>query len=246
MSSASPRVGLTIMGDSDFVDPGIVDKNSTQLDLITSVEQALSGVRPNPAFDGQHIYETDTKNFRRYDLASASWYLLGSGPSGGAAQGLVGTFSNATAGVVSGSGSGPPNWQVATMLDYSFSVVAGRAYKIVEQGWLSITGTPANVTESTSIMEAYTLFQVGSNPALNSLNGLHYSQYWYNANKWGSRVPFYRPMNYSASATGTLFLRSCVRTDASFWSTTTRIGRPADTIGSYAWAFDLGPSGSSY
>lgn len=245
MSTLSPRVGLTIMSDSDFIDPSVVDGNSTRLDAITSVTQASSTSRPSSPFDGQHIYETDTQNFRRYDKASGKWYLLGSGPNGSAAQGLIGTFSNTNAATLSGT-SGGQNFQAVSMLDYSFSVIAGHNYKIIEQGWFSVTGSPAQVIQSSDLVELYTLWQLGSNPGLGSTVALHYSQYWYNKNEWGTRVPFFRTMQYGAGITGTLFLRSCVRTDTSFWTTTTRIGRPADTIGSYAWAYDEGAKGATY
>lgn len=246
MSSLSPRVGLTIMSDSDFVNPSIVDGNSTKLDTLTSVQQALSTSRPGAPFDGQHIYETDTQDFRRYDATSHAWYLLGSGPNGDAAQGLIGSFSAGGAAAVISGTAGGYNPQAVTMLDYSFPVKAGRGYKIIEQGWFSVTGAPAQVIESTNNIETYTIFQMGSYPPVTNTAGLYYSQNWYNKNKWGTRVPFYRAMKYVGNVTGTIFLRSIVRTDASFWTTTTRIGRPADSLGSYAWAYDMGPNGVSY
>lgn len=241
MSSASPRVGLTIMGDSDFVDPGIVDKNSTQLDLITSVEQALSGVRPNPAFDGQHIYETDTKNFRRYDLASASWYLLGSGPTGSAAQGLINTFSNTSGATFAGTGIG--NSQVVSLLDYNFTVEANRNYKIIEQGWFGASGSYNSTSVINYWAELYSTYNLGSQQPLSSTTALHYIKNYYMHLKMGARTPYYKAMQYTSGAAGNLFIRSCFR---GFAVSGQNFGRAANAVGSYAWVFDMGPSGSSY
>ena len=242
MSSSSPRTGLTILGDSDFVDPSIIDNNASKLDLITSVEQCTSSTRPSSPFDGQHIYETDTQNFRRYDLASTSWYLLGSGPNGSAAQGLIGTFSNTGAATFAGSGVGTSGTQTISLLDYSFTVKANRMYKIIEQGWFTLGGTYNN-TLSNMWAELYSLYNLGSNPALTTTASLHYIKKYYSSLKFGARAPYYKVMEYASTGNGTLFVRSAFR---GFAFTSQTFGKPSDAVGAYAWAYDMGPSGSSY
>lgn len=242
MSTLSPRTGLTVLADSDFVNSALIDSNASRLDLITSVQQCTSSTRPSAPFEGQHIFETDTKNFRRYDATSAAWYLLGSGPSGSAAQGLVNSFSNTSAATFAGSGIGSSGTQVVSLLDYNFPVLANRMYKIIEQGWFSLTGTYSN-TVSNNWAEFYSAYNMGSQPALSSTSSLHYIKKYYSSLKFGAKVPYYKNMEYVSSGAGTLYVRSLFR---GFCFSSQNFGKPADSVGSYAWVYDMGPSGSSY
>lgn len=242
MSTASPRVGLTVMADSDFVNPGVIDGNATKLDQITSVTQCTSTTRPAAPFEGQHIYETDTQNFRRYDATSKLWYLLGSGPNGNGAQGLIAGFQNTAGSVLNGTGIGTAGTQEISLLDYNFAVKANRVYKIIEQGWIMVGGGYTS-TLANYWVELYSLSNLGVQPPLSSVNALHYIKKYYSSLKFTARVPFYKSMIYSSGAAGTLYMRSVLRS-AVFGGQ--GIGTVADSVGTYAWIYDMGPSGSSY
>lgn len=246
MSSLSPRTGLTLMADSDFVSGSVVTGNAGKLDNITSILQCTSATRPSSPIDGQFIYETDTQNRRRYDATSGKWYLQG-GSGTNCPKGLIGSFSNTSAALTGPGGGISPGVNFfgapISLLDYSFPVKAFYQYRVIEQGFYMEAGTfNTNINNVINDdMELYTLFGVNSNPGLvTSGTGFSYLRSVYQSQENGSRRSYFKNMAFGVNFTGTLYMRSLFR------SSVANAGRPADSIGSYAWAYELGPIGSSY
>lgn len=249
MSSLSPRVGLTVMSDSDFVNPGVVANNSAQLDTITSITQCTSSTRPAAPFDGRWIYETDTQNLRRWSKADGKWYLRG-GSGVANAAGLVASFSDGNAHTLAGV-SGPQNIQTISLHDYNATLQNGHTFKIIEQGHFSLTGTYQQNHGDFIYPEFFTTVGVGSNPGLGDANSLHYFEQPYQQNANPQRRLYYKVFSYTLpgtvgiGSTSNVFFRSLMRTDVSLYPSTDNLGRPSSSHLARAWIYDMGITGAN-
>lgn len=250
MSSLSSRVSLTLMADADFVSAPVIDGDVTILDNVTSITQCTSSNRPGAPFEGQCIYETDTKIFRRWSSTTPGWYLIAVGTGSGGGLGLINNFSDTSSHLVAGNGTPNPNYVFTSLLDYNFPVRPSWRYRIVEQGWFWETGTyNASNTEHAPI-ELYSLYNIGSNPSLSSTGtALHYSRIDYQNLDLGTRRNYFKKAFFDtpSSVPGNMYVRSCLRFNNAVGVTGSQsFGRSADAIGSYAWVYSLGPSTVGY
>jgi hypothetical protein len=250
VSSLSPRVGLVVMSDSDFVDPNVVAKDSVKLDAMTSLTQCTSTTRPATPFDGQWIYETDMQNVRRWSQADGKWYLKG-GSGVASATGLVQQFSDATAHTLVGVAGGT-NIQTISLHDYNLMLQKGHTYKIIEHGWFSLTGTYQQVSGNFIHPEFFTTYNIGSNPGTSDANSLHYFHEPYQKNVNPNKRPYYKTFNLTVPGsvgigqTSNVFLRSLMRQDVSFMLSTQNLGRPASaSFPARAYVYDLGILGAN-
>lgn len=250
MSSLSPRVGLTVMADTDFVSSSSVDNSVTILDTATSITQCTSATRPSTPFEGQLIYETDTKMFRRWSATKVGWFLYGVGTGNGGGLGLINSFSDTSSHLLAGGGGSNPNYVFTSLLDYNFAVRPNWRYRIVEQGWFWATGTYNGSNTALIDVELYSLYNIGSNPALGSTGtALHYARHDYQMLQLGGRRSYFKKVFFDtpSSVSGNMYVRSCLRyNNAIFVAANQSIGRSADSIGSYAWVYSLGPSTAGY
>jgi hypothetical protein len=146
MSYLSPRVKATMMSDADFLDPAPVVSDANLLDTIVSVKQCTSITRPSSPFEGQWIYETDTQCLRRWDSNSSNWYLrAGSINSTSASVGLILTATNAAAATIPNGVSSQAN---VALISWNTPVKKGKSYKVVEDGWISLTGSAGLWTDT--------------------------------------------------------------------------------------------------
>lgn len=250
MSTASPRVGLTLMQDADFVDPFVVSGNSTKLDTMTSITQCTSTTRPATPFDGMWIYETDMQNVRRWSAADGKWYLRG-GSGVANAAGLVGQFSDTSAHLLAGV-SGPQNIQTISLHDYNMTLQNGHTYRITEQGWFNLSGSYQQVHGDFVTPEFFTVVGIGSNPALSDTGSLHYFYQPYQQNFNPAQKPYYKSFKYTVpgsvgiGSTSNVFFRSLMRVDVSFYPPTNNMGRQANaSFPAKAFIYDLGITGAN-
>lgn len=245
MSSLSPRVGMTLMQDTDFVDPSIVAGNSQRMDTITSVTQSTSTSRPSTPFNGQWIYETDTQNVRRWSQSDGKWYLRG-GSGVANAAGLTAQFSDGGSHLLAGT-SGGVNFQTISLHDYNATLRNGHTYKIVEHGWFNLSGSPYQQNHGDDIFpEFFTIWGNGSNPALVDTSSLHYFRESYQQNVLQNQRPYYKTFHFTMGGsvgignTAQIYFRSCMRVDTSFYPTGCFLGRPSTTLTAKAYIYDLG------
>lgn len=145
MSHLSSRIKATMMEDGDFLSPTPLNTNSALLDPIVSVKQCTSTTRPLTPFEGQWIYETDTQVLRRWDSTTSKWYLrAGSASSNTASVGLILSTTSASAATLSNGAAAPAS---VAMITWSTPVSKNKTYKIVEDAWISLTGTGYNDTK---------------------------------------------------------------------------------------------------
>jgi len=249
MVSLSSRVKISLMEDTDFVDPSVVDGDVTILDSATSITQCTSSNRPSTPFEGQTIYETDTKIWRRWSASNSAWYLIGVGSGGGGGLSLINSFSDTSSRLTAGGGASNPNYVFTSLLDYNFPVKANWRYRIVEQGWYWKTGVYNGSFANHDIIELYSLYNIGSNPSLGSSGtALNYLRNDYQNLDLGTRRNYFKKIFFDtpSSVPGNMFVRSCLRFNGALVSSDQFYGRSADAIGSYAWVYSLGPSTVGY
>lgn len=250
MSTASPRVGLTLMQDTDFVDPFVVSQNSSKLDNITSVFPCTSSTRPATPYDGQWIYETDKQNLRRWSAADGKWYLRG-GSGVASAAGLIAQFSDGNAHQLAGTAGGA-NVQMISLHDYNATLQNGHTYKIVEQGWFNLSGSSYQQNHGNYVRpEFFSIYGLGSNPALSDANSLHYFFEPYQQNVNPNRRPYYKVFKFTVpgtvgiGSTTNVYFRSVMRTDTSLYPSTVSLGRPATTLLARSFIYDEGILGAN-
>lgn len=247
MSSLSPRVGLTVMQDTDFVNASPVTSNSVRLDAITSISQCTSTTRPAAPFDGQWIYETDKQNVRRWSQADGKWYLRG-GSGIASAAGLVAQFSDGNAHQIVGGGSGI---QIISLHDYNATLQNGHTYKMIEQSWFNLSGAYQQNHGDILFVDFFSVYGIGSNPALSDANSLHYFQEPYQQNINPNRRPYYKVFTLTVpgtSGTSNVFFRSLMRfnfTTGLGFPNTMSLGRPASSFAAKAYIYDLGITGAN-
>lgn len=242
MSSLSPRAGLVLMADGDFVDAGVVTTNAAKLDTITSITQCLSSSRPATPFDGQWIYETDTKNIRRWNSASNVWYLLG-GNGSNSSSGYFGTASNTSAATLT-IPSGSSGHSQISLHDYNFSLTNNKIYKIIEQGWIWLTGSFNNTGYKYNV-GLWTNLGIGSNPGLGSSSAVHVRYTFISDPQFQQRIPYYKlfyVQTPGGSGSTTHYFRSVMDVNlADFPPASRTLGRSADaTSPSTVHVYDMG------
>lgn len=73
MATSTPKLGLTKPAGSDAVDIAVLNANSDKIDAAISITICTSTTRPSVPFDGQKIFETDTKKEYVYIAATTTW-----------------------------------------------------------------------------------------------------------------------------------------------------------------------------
>jgi hypothetical protein len=245
MTSLSPRLNLTLMSDTDFVNNSPVDNNASIIDGIASITQCTSSSRPGSPFNGQWIYETDTQNVRYWSPTEGKWFLRG-GSGLASSRGLVNSFSNPAAALVAGTGGGADN--VISLHDYSFSAYKNHQYKVIEQGWIWPTGTYNTGNSGQSEISLYTSFGLGSNPSLSASSAVHYIGVPCCWEQNGQRIPYYKAFvfNIGGSGTNNVYLRSWMDANTGSFPANMNIGRSADSnVPARAWIYDLGIMGAN-
>jgi hypothetical protein len=71
VATSTTRLGLTKPAGSDVVDVAVLNANSDKIDAAVGIVVCTSTTRPLSPYEGQQIYETDTKNLQTY--ASGGW-----------------------------------------------------------------------------------------------------------------------------------------------------------------------------
>ena len=244
MSSKSPRVGVTLMADGDFVSSSAVDNNASLLDGFTSLTQCTSSTRPATPFDGQWIYETDTQNVRRWNAALNVWHLWG-GSGTNSSLGYVGSTTNTSAATLTMS-SGSGHSQVS-LHDYNFTLKNNsKIYKVIEQGWIWLTGSFNNTSYQFNV-GLWTNFNIGSNPGLTGANGVHLGYRYISDCQTQQRIPYYKVFYVqtpSGAGTSVCYFRSVMDLNAADFPPSSRvIGRSADSLGSSVSVYDMGALG---
>jgi hypothetical protein len=85
MSASTTRLGLTKPGGgstglitpADIVDIDVLNANFDKIDASMGYTIATSGARPSTPFNGQPIFETDTKNEMYWSTAAGRWIPVG-------------------------------------------------------------------------------------------------------------------------------------------------------------------------
>jgi hypothetical protein len=85
MSASTTRLSLTKPGGgstglitpADIVDIDVLNANFDKIDASMGYTIATSGARPSTPFNGQPIFETDTKNEMYWSVASGRWIPIG-------------------------------------------------------------------------------------------------------------------------------------------------------------------------
>jgi hypothetical protein len=85
MSASTPRLGLTkpgggstgIITPADIVDIDVLNASFDKIDASIGYAIVTSGTRPSSPFNGQQIFETDTKNEMYWSTAGSRWIPVG-------------------------------------------------------------------------------------------------------------------------------------------------------------------------
>lgn len=77
MATNSPRLGLILPEEGDYLDDGVMSGNFAKLDARAGAVICTSTTRPSTPYDGMLIYETDTDYFRV--RKSPAWPRVGQG-----------------------------------------------------------------------------------------------------------------------------------------------------------------------
>jgi hypothetical protein len=245
MSSLSPLIGVTLMGDTDFVNASVIDNNATLMDSIVSITQCTSTTRPANPWNGRWIYETDTQNVRRWSDTGA-WHLLG-GSGTNSSTGYVGSATDTGAHTLTMTGGS--GHQQVSLHDYNFTLQNNKTYKVIEQGWIWNTG-PFRDNLWHYNVGLWTNFGIGSNPGLGSGSAIHVSYKYISDAEVSQRIPYYKVMYVNTpggSGTSVCYFRSVMDLNAADFqpSVNTTIGRSADSIGSTVSVYDMGAPGAT-
>lgn len=244
MSSLSPIVGATLMGDGDFVDASVVTKNANLFDGIVSMVQCTSTTRPPHPWNGQWIYETDTQNIRRWS-DTGTWHLLG-GSGKASSSGYVASATDTGAHTITLSGGS--GHQQVSLHDYNFTLKNNKTYKIIEQGWIWNTGSFNNTAFQFNV-GLWTNFGLGSNPGLGNGSAIHVAYKYISDAEFNQRIPYYKVLycnTPSGAGTTTCYFRSVMDLNAADFPPSNRtIGRSADSIGSTVSVYDMGAVGTT-
>lgn len=74
MATNSPRLGLTLPEEGDYLDDGVMSGNFAKLDAQAGTVVCTSTTRPSSPYQGMLIFETDTRNMRV--RVGTSWALV--------------------------------------------------------------------------------------------------------------------------------------------------------------------------
>lgn len=130
MATTTSKLALSKPDTTDAVDIAVLNANSDKLDSAVGMFICTSTTRPSTPFNGQTIYETDTKNQRIWITATSSWDQFAGTPIGS-----VNTFAGATAptgwllcdGTVYNNTAYP---ELATMLSTTYGGTAGTSFAV--------------------------------------------------------------------------------------------------------------------
>lgn len=150
MSTTTSRLNLTLPGSGDFVDVTVLDADFTALDAVAGATVATASTRPSTPFQGQTLYETDTKNFLIHNgtaPASAGWEYK-------SFAAFVCTSSTRPASPFVGQRI----WQTDTGDEYLWSGSAWLWVAGTPQKWIvkSVTGTLSSIANSTDTAYQFT------------------------------------------------------------------------------------------
>jgi hypothetical protein len=240
----SPRVSATMMSDSDFMNPTPIVTDANLLDGIVSVKDCLSTSRPASPFEGQWIYETDTQVLRRWSSSDNTWRLrAGSINSTVAAVGLISTTSNAAAATIPNGASTSAN---VALVSWNTSVKKNKTYKIVEDGWISLTGSAGLWTDTGRLsynLQSYANIGSPPTPIPGSTDFLDATSLTMPKGAMPTRFPFHRTWFYDVPNTSgslTLYGALYLITDATKITSGLLLGKPADSVPATVRVYDCG------